>query len=68
MYKRLESEMVLHNVTRKDLADAIGVQYNTILLKLRGVYGFTLDEAFKIKEFLKTDLPLDELFARVIEC
>ena len=64
MYKRLESELVFVGISKKELAIMVGVQYNTILAKFRGESSFTLDEAFKIKHILKSDLPIDVLFEK----
>lgn len=64
MYKKLEAELVLKGMGKKELAAILGVQYNTILAKCRGDSSFTLDEALKTKEALKTSLTIEELFEK----
>ena len=51
-------------MTRTDLAVATGLHEHTIYSKLHGDYKWKLDEAILVKEALKTDLPLEELFER----
>lgn len=62
MYKRIEAQMVLLGVTKKELAYKLGLSYNTLLAKLRGERDFTLREAWKVKEFLKLHEPIEILF------
>jgi len=64
MYSNLEAEMVRHGLTRKDLAAALGVRYATIVDKLKGRYGFTLNEAFEIKNKFFPKLSLEYLFTK----
>ena len=49
MYRNLEAEMAREGITRKDLAETLGVRYATIIDKMKGRYSFTLDEAFIIR-------------------
>lgn len=62
MYPELEQLIVVSSLTKADIAEKIGMTYNTFLLKLKGKYPFTLDEAFLLKEVLKTDLSFEKLF------
>ena len=40
----------------------LSMSYGTLMCKLRGEYDFTLNEAVKLKEFLHTDMSVEELF------
>lgn len=62
MYREIEFLLMSSGLSKKDLATKLGMTYNTLLLKLRGVSKFTLDEAVLMKELLKTDLPIEKLF------
>ena len=64
MYKRVEAQLILSGLTRKDLAKELGISYNTLLLKLRRVAPFTLDEAFKVKQVTHATENIDVLFER----
>ena len=50
-----------------EVADAINVSVTHFSLKMNGKYGFTLEEAFAIKKFLKTKLSIDVLFQQSLE-
>lgn len=39
------------------------MNYNTLLSKMAGKSKFTLDEAVIIKDYLKEDISIEELFA-----
>lgn len=64
MYRRVEAALILENISKKELASIIGLTYNTLLLKLKGVSPFTLDEAFDIKKAINSDEPIERLFIR----
>ncbi|WP_297429791.1 hypothetical protein [Clostridium sp.] len=64
MYKRIESQLVLIGKSKKELADELGIRYNTLLLKFKGSSSFTLDEALAIKQILKTQYTVEELFKK----
>jgi putative transcriptional regulator len=53
---------VERNLTRQQLAEAIGVNYQTIGYLERGDYSPSLDLAFRLSEFF--DLPIEAIFAR----
>ena len=65
IYKNLEIEMVRKNVSKRQIAECIGKTYGTALQKLKGIYPFTLDEAFAIHKQYFQDTDFDELFATV---
>lgn len=62
MYRNLEAEMVRKGIKRRDISNALGVRYATIIQKLSGKYQFHLDEAFKIKEEFFPELSFEYLF------
>lgn len=62
MYPNVRAEMGRNGVNITGLAKALDLRIGTVSNKLRNGK-FTFAEAVKIKEFLKTDLSLEELFA-----
>lgn len=64
MYRFLKGEMVKRNISRKDLAEAIGKSQTTINCKLRGEYSFTYDEAITIYKRFFVDLDIFQLFEK----
>jgi predicted transcriptional regulator len=62
MFKRIEAQLILLGITKKELAQAVGIGYNTLLQKLKGARAFTLDEALKIKEAIRSDESIEMLF------
>lgn len=67
MYPNLRAEIVKHGLTMAEVADAVGISVTHFSLKMNGKYGFTLEEAFAIKAFLKTRLSIDVLFQPHLE-
>lgn len=63
MYRLLESRLVYKGISKKQLAEGIHMNYDTILLKMSGKSQFTLDEAILVKEYLNEEIPVEELFA-----
>ncbi len=64
MYRQIEAHLVLSGKTKREVADALGISYNTLLLKLKGSSCFTLDEAIKLQTLLEAPEPIEELFDR----
>lgn len=62
MYRNLLAEMARHNVTRKDIAEALGVRYATIVEKINNKYDFTYSEALAIKNIFFKNYNLEYLF------
>ena len=62
MYRVLESKMAYKGISKKLLAEAIGMNYNTLLAKMSGKSKYTLDEAVRIREYLEEEIPVEELF------
>lgn len=73
MYPNLRAEIARRNLTFAEVVEGIGkesgvpISITHFSLKMTGKYGFTLDEAFAIKKFLKTKLSLDVLFQQTLE-
>lgn len=62
MYRELEAKIAYRGISKKQMAVDIDMKYNTLLAKLSGKSKFTLDEAVCIKEYLKEDIAIEELF------
>jgi len=62
MYKNLMAEMTRRDVTRHQLADALGITFNTVTNKISGRFEFTLAEARTIKCKFFPDIRFEELF------
>lgn len=63
MYRELEARIAGKSISMKKLAADIHMNYNTFLTKMAGKSKFTLDEAVTIKEYLREDISIEELFA-----
>ena len=62
MYKRIEAQIILSGVSRKELAQALWMSYNTLNLKLSGKRDFSLAEAVEVKRLLNAQDPVEMLF------
>lgn len=62
MYKKIELIIFEKGLSKVEIAESLGITYNTFLLKLRGKSSFTLDEAVKLKSILSTEKTVEELF------
>lgn len=62
MFRNVEAELKRKGMTQMDLAKALKLSPSTISLKLNGKAIITLSEAKKVKEMLKVDMPIEELF------
>lgn len=51
--ERIKGIMTIRNIGRKEMAEKIGISYNTLTKKLNGKREFTYSEILKIKEILK---------------
>lgn len=65
MFRRIEAQLAYIGITKKELAQDVGIGYNTLLQKLSGASPFSLDEALKIKEAIKSNESIETLFERV---
>lgn len=64
MYKRIEAQIILAGINKRELAKELGINYNTLNTKLSGKSSFSLDEAIKIKDVIKANEPLEILFSK----
>lgn len=62
IHNRLPVLRAERNLSRQQLADAIGVNYQTIGYLERGDYSPSLELAFRLAGFF--DLPIEAIFAR----
>lgn len=58
----LKAEMVRKNVSRKELADHLGISIPTINAKINGHRDFTCSEAAEIVKYLEIENPLPIFF------
>jgi len=61
LYNRIAVLRAERSISRQDLADAVGVNYQTIGFLERGDYGPSLALAFAIAEFFR--LPIEAIFS-----
>ena len=61
VYNRIKVLRTERGLSRKDLADAVGVNFQTIGYLERGDYNASLELAFKLAEFF--DIPIDLAFS-----
>jgi putative transcriptional regulator len=61
LYNRIAVLRMERGVSRQDLADAVGVNYQTIGFLERGAYGPSLKLAFAIAEYF--GLPIEAIFS-----
>ena len=61
IYNRLPVLRTERNLSRQDLADAVGVNYQTIGYLERGDYNPSLDLAFRLSEYF--NLPIEAIFS-----
>lgn len=62
MYKELEAKIAYRGISKKQIAEGINMNYNTLLSKMGGKSKFTLDEAVTIKDYLEEETTIEELF------
>ena len=62
LYNRLTVLRAERDLTRQQLADAVGINVQTIGYLERGDYHPSLELAFKLSEFF--DLPIEAMFSR----
>ena len=65
-YKLLEMELIRTGITKRELADRIGMRYDTLCSKMRGKTPFLGGEAVLIKRALESHYRLEELFTPTV--
>ena len=63
MYQNLKTQMAAQSVTMEQLSKLLNIHRNTVANKLDGG-SFTIEEAFKIKDYLFRQYELPYLFKR----
>lgn len=63
MYNNLELLIFQNKLSKYEMADRLGVTYNTLLAKLSGKQPLKLDEAFTLKETYFPNSTIEHLFA-----
>lgn len=58
----LEAEMTRKRISRRDIAELLGVTYRTIHSKFNGESEWTLSECLKIRDKFFPEMELDYLF------
>ena len=61
-YPVLEAEIEKRQITRRGLAQLVGVSHTMIIKRLRGEQKMDLETAIKIREVLAIEMPIEELF------
>ena len=64
---KLKMAVLLKQVSRQDLADAMEKSLRTVNAKLAGKYPFTVPEALKIKEAYFPESSIEDLFCRSVK-
>ena len=64
VYRKLVARIALLGLTRREVADQLGVSYGTLHNKLCAITPFTLNEAIQIKAMLGLPGPLEDAFER----
>lgn len=62
LFNRVAVLRAERSLSRQDLADALGINYQTVGYLERGDYNPSLELAFRISEFFK--LPIEAIFSR----
>lgn len=60
--KKVKALMIIKNIKRSELAEKLGITYNTLTRKLNGREEFYINEILKMKDIFDMDI---ELCARV---
>lgn len=62
LYNRIAVLRAERGMSRQELADALGINYQTVGYLERGDYNPSLELAFRLKDFF--DLPVEAIFSR----
>ena len=64
VYRKVVARIALLGLTRREVADRLGVSYGTLHNKLCAITPFTLNEAIEIKQLLSMPGSLEDAFER----
>lgn len=56
--KKIKALMTVRNMKRSELAEKLGISYNTLTKKLNGKREFSINEVLKIKKIFDMDVEL----------
>lgn len=63
MYGNLRAEMARREISRSDIAKAIGTTEKTVKNKMTGISGFSFYEALTIRDTFFSDWNVEKLFS-----
>lgn len=61
-YPVLEHEIILRNITKKEMREFLDIEHSSFVLKLNGARRFSLEEAIRLQEEFFPDVTINELF------
>ena len=61
-YPVLEHEIILRNITKKEMREFLDIEQSCFVLKLNGARMFSLEEAIRLQEEFFPDVTVNELF------
>lgn len=64
VYAQVMVQMFMKGWNMRQLAEVTGLSYVSLRRKLRGESPFMLEEAFAVRDALKVQMPLDDLFEK----
>lgn len=64
MYPNLRAEMARQNISANEIGRLLGKTASAVRAKLNGKSSITIEEAKKIKSYLKTDVLMETLFSK----
>lgn len=64
IYRKIVARAALLGITRREVADRLGVSYGTLHNKLCGITPFTLNEAIELKNMLAMPGTVEDAFER----
>ena len=64
MYVNLEALIFINKISKYEIAEHLGITYNTLLAKISGKQPFKLDEAFEIQKQYFPDEEFNFIFKK----
>ena len=61
-YPVLEREIILRDLTKKEMRKFLNLEQSSFVLKLNGMRRFSLDEAIQLQENFVPDVSINQLF------
>jgi plasmid maintenance system antidote protein VapI len=63
MYRHIASQLILSGISKRELAEKLGISFDSLNKKLISKSDFTLDEAIELKRLLNTNASIEMLFS-----